>query len=125
MQVYANDTMTSVASAAELDAVFATAGGWGVQMLGPGDRRLALIFDGPQSNLVWEGDLDIRLSWGPVPPGMPPEQTVADDAEDFPEWMSMANDYEPYISEELARRAGHEFLATGERPTCVLWLMKP
>lgn len=125
MQAWANEAATDVASTAELDAVMSGADKNGVELAGPGDRRLFLLLDGPRSWLMWEGDLDVRLSWGPIPPGMPPEQTVVGDPEELPEWMSLANDYEPYISAELARQAGHEFLRTGERPTCVLWIMKP
>jgi hypothetical protein len=92
-----------------------------------GARILHITLEGDQSGLVWEGDSDVLLSWGPVPPGAPPGQIAgdADDASADP-WFATAADAEPMpLTEAQARQAGHEFLRTGQRPTNVQWVDKP
>ena len=92
-----------------------------------GARRLHIILDGDRSNLAWEGDDDVLLSWGPVPPGAPPGQIAGDAADAFDDPWFAAADQDSFgdITEDDARQAAHEFLRTGRRPANIQWVDKP
>jgi hypothetical protein len=110
-------TRTTVTDPADLDAI--------LDRLPPSGLTLAAREDGPclfvalhrdQSALIWEGDDDILLGWGPAPA----------DALPGPWFLKIYEDTEPLdITEEHARRACHELLRTGRRPTNVRWVQKP
>jgi hypothetical protein len=127
LHAWTGDAQVIVADAADLDATLGGASG-GVTLTGEdGARLLHIILDGDRSSLVWEGDDDVLISWGPVPPGAPPGQIArdAEDAFDDP-WFAIADeDSFGDITEDDARQAGHEFLRTGRRPANVQWLDKP
>jgi hypothetical protein len=61
-----------------LDAVL-DRGSPGVTLISEDGRRaLYLMLDGDESWLSWEGDHDVLLSWGPVPPGAAAGQVIGD-----------------------------------------------
>jgi hypothetical protein len=127
LHAWTGDAQVIVADAADLDATLGGASG-GVTLTGEdGARLLHIILDGDRSSLVWEGDDDVLISWGPVPPGAPPGQIArdAEDAFDDP-WFAIADeDSFGDITEDDARQAGYEFLRTGRRPANIQWLDKP
>jgi len=123
----AGDAAAPVTGAADLDAILDRAPGGVTLTSEDGARLLHIILNGDRSGLVWEGDDEFLVSWGPVPPGAPPGQ-IARDAEDALDDPWFAADDEGYfgdITEDDARRAGHEFLRTGRRPANIQWLDKP
>jgi hypothetical protein len=124
LQAWIDDTCTTVADLAGLDAILDRTRRSGMSLVSEdGARNLFISLDGDQSALVWEGDSDIMISWGPVPPGAPPGQTAGDAEYAFSHpWFT---DEPTDLTEELARQAGHEFLRTGRRPTNVQWVDKP
>ncbi len=127
LQAWTDGTCTTVAGPADLDAVLDRVPPSGLSLISEdGERILHITLHGDQSGLMWEDETDVLLSWGPVPPGAPPGQTVADAAYAFSDpWFATAG-AEPFeITEEQARRAGHEFLRTGRRPINVQWVDKP
>ncbi|WBB69039.1 Imm1 family immunity protein [Micromonospora sp. WMMD812] len=123
---------TTVADPADLDALFDRIPRdhrSGIELASEdGKRRLHITLDGARSGLFWEGEADVMVSWGPVPPGAPPGQTAgdADYAINDP-WFTPAgaDPFDIEITEEQARQAGHEFLRTGRRPTNIQWVDKP
>jgi hypothetical protein len=122
-----DDTYTTVASLADLGAILDRVPRSGVSPIREdGVRRLHITLDGDQPALVWEGEDEIMLNWGPVPPGAPPGQTASDAEYAFSDPWFTAPGAEPFdLTEEQARQAGHEFLRTGRRPINVQWVDKP
>lgn len=127
LHAWTGDAPVTVTGAADLAAVLDRVPGGVTLTSQDGARRLDLILDGDRSSLVWEGDDDVLLSWGPVPPGAPPGQ-IAGDAEDAygDPWFAAAGEGSfGDITEHDARQAAHEFLRTGRRPANVQWVDKP
>ena len=127
LHAWIGDAPVTVAGAADLDAILDRTPG-GVTLTSQDDaRRLHIILDGNRSSLVWEGDDDVLVCWGPVPPGVPPGQIAGDaaDAFDDPWFAAAVEDSFGDITEDHARQAGHEFLRTGRRPANILWVDKP
>lgn len=127
LQAWIDDACTTVADAADLDAVLGRVPSSGLSLISEdGIRSLHITLAGDQSGVVWEDESDLMLSWGPVPPGAPPGLTAGDAEYAFSDPWFTAEGAEPFeITEERARRAGHEFLRTGRRPTNVQWVDKP
>jgi hypothetical protein len=116
-----------VSGAVDLDAILDRAPSGVTLTSEDGARLLQIILNGDRSSLVWEGDDEFLVSWGPVPPGAPPGQIArnAEDALDDPWFVADDEGYFGDITEDDARRAGHEFLRTGRRPDNIQWLDKP
>jgi hypothetical protein len=116
-----------VSGAVDLDAILDRAPSGVTLTSEDGARLLQIILNGDRSSLVWEGDDEFLVSWGPVPPGAPPGQIArnAKDALDDPWFVADDEGYFGDITEDDARRAGHEFLRTGRRPDNIQWLDKP
>ncbi|MEV0810900.1 Imm1 family immunity protein [Micromonospora sp. NPDC050200] len=127
VQAWVDDTCTTVAGAADLDAILDRVPSSGLSLIGEdGVRSLHITLAGSQSGLVWEDEDELMLSWGPVPPGAPPGMTAGDAEYAFSDPWFTAEGAEPFeITEGQARQAGHEFLRTGRRPTSVQWVDKP
>jgi immunity protein Imm1 of predicted polymorphic toxin system len=127
LQAWIDDTRTTVAGPADLDALLDRVPRSGVSLTGDGGKpALHITLDGEQSGLMWEDETEVMLSWGPVPPGAPPGQTAGDAEYAFDDPWFTATGAEPFeITEEQARQAGQEFLRTGRRPTNVQWVDKP
>jgi hypothetical protein len=127
LHAWAGDAPVTVTGAVDLDAVLDRVPGGVTLSSEDGERRLHIILDGDRSNLVWEGDDDVLISWGPVPPGAPPGQIAGDaqDALDDPWFAAAGEDSFGDITEHDARQAGHEFLRTGRRPANIQWVDKP
>ncbi|MEH0845645.1 Imm1 family immunity protein [Micromonospora sp. CPCC 205711] len=127
LQAWIDNTRSTVAGPADLDAILDRVSPSGVSLIGEdGVRSLHITLHGDHSALVWECEDEIMLSWGPVPPGAPPGQTAADAEYAFSDPWFTAADAEPFeLTEEQARQAGHEFLRTGRRPINVQWVDKP
>ncbi|MET8910127.1 Imm1 family immunity protein [Micromonospora sp. NPDC004551] len=128
MQAWIDGTAAAVADTADLDAILGAEPPGGVTLASDDGRRtLHVTCSGDRSGLFWETETDLLLSWGPVPPGAPAGQVVGDAeyAYDNP-WFALPDGGEPFeITTAQARRAAHEFLRTGERPTSVQWVVKP
>ncbi|MEV4541237.1 Imm1 family immunity protein [Micromonospora echinaurantiaca] len=127
LQAWIDGTRSPVAGPADLDAILDRVPPSGVSLVsGDGVRSLHITLHGGSSGLVWEDEDEIMLSWGPVPAGAPPGQTAGDAEYAYDDPWFTAEDAEPFdLSEEQARRAGHEFLRTGRRPVTVQWVDKP
>jgi hypothetical protein len=127
LHAWTGDAPVTVTGAADLDAILDRTPG-GVTLTSQDDaRQLHITLDGDRSSLVWEDDHDVLLSWGPVPPGVPPWQIAGDaaDAFDDPWFAAAVEDSFGDITQDDARQAGHEFLRTGRRPANILWVDKP
>ncbi|BCJ77139.1 hypothetical protein CS0771_66830 [Catellatospora sp. IY07-71] len=125
--VSGSDGWVPVDSAEALDALLDGAPDHAATLAGAGERRLVVAL-GPYPGLLWEDEVDVQIGVGPVPDGTDPADTVADIPEDFPPHVQAvlaATDWTFEVPAELVRQAGHEFLRTGERPRCVLWITKP
>jgi Leucine rich repeat/Immunity protein Imm1 len=124
LQAWIDGTSTTVAGAADLDAILDRVPPSGLSLISEdGVRTLHIILDRDRSGLVWEDEADIMMSWGPAPPGAPPGQTAGGTVEPWDDpWFT---DEPEGVTEELARQAGQEFLRTGRRPTNVQWVDKP
>ncbi|HEY7143068.1 MAG TPA: hypothetical protein VH637_02390 [Streptosporangiaceae bacterium] len=127
LHAWAGDAPVTVTGAADLDAILDGLPGGVTLTSQDGARLLHVILDGDRSSLAWEGDHDVLISWGPVPPGAPPGQIAGDaqDAFDDPWFAAADQDSFGDITEDDARQAGHEFLRTGRRPASIQWLDKP
>jgi Leucine-rich repeat (LRR) protein len=127
LHAWTGDAPVTVTGAADLDAILDRTPG-GVTLTSQDDaRHLHITLDGDRSGLVWEDDDEFLLSWGPVPPGVPPGQIAGDaaDAFDDPWFAASVEDSFGDITQDDARQAGHEFLRTGRRPANILWVDKP
>jgi hypothetical protein len=127
LHAWTGDAPVTVTGAADLDAILDRTPG-GVTLTTQDDaRHLHITLDGDRSGLVWEDDDEFLLSWGPVPPGVPPGQIAGDaaDAFDDPWFAASVEDSFGDITQDDARQAGHEFLRTGRRPANILWVDKP
>jgi Leucine-rich repeat (LRR) protein len=127
LHAWTGDAPVAVTGAADLDAILDRTPG-GVTLTSQDDaRHLHITLDGDRSGLVWEDDDEFLLSWGPVPPGVPPGQIAGDaaDAFDDPWFAAAVEDSFGDITQDDARQAGHEFLRTGRRPANILWVDKP
>ncbi|SCL49317.1 Immunity protein Imm1 [Micromonospora citrea] len=127
VQAWIDGTRTTVAGAADLDAVLDRVPSSGLSLVSEdGVRSLHITLAGDQSGLVWEDEDEVMLGWGPVPPGAPPGLTAGDAEYAFADPWFTADGADPFeITEGQARQAGHEFLRTGRRPTNVQWVDKP
>jgi Leucine-rich repeat (LRR) protein len=127
LHAWTGDAPVTVTGAADLDAILNGVPGGVTLTSEDGARLLHIILDGDRSGLAWEGDHDVLISWGPVPPGAPPGQIAGDaeDAFDDPWFTAADEDSFGDITEGDARQAGHEFLRTGRRPANIQWLDKP
>jgi Leucine-rich repeat (LRR) protein len=127
LHAWTGDAPVTVTGAADLDAILDRTPGGVTLTSEDGARRLHITLDGDRSNLVWEGDDEFLVSWGPVPPGVPPGQIAGDaaDAFDDPWFAAAVEDSFGDITQDDARQAGHEFLRTGRRPANILWVDKP
>ena len=127
LQARMGDAPVTVTGAADLDAILDRVPGGLTLTSQDGTRRLHVILDGGRSNLVWEGDHDVLISWGPAPPGAPPGQIASDAEHAFDDpWFAAAGEGSfGDITEDDARQAGHEFLRTGRRPANIQWVDKP
>lgn len=127
LHAWTGDAPVTVTGAADLDAILDRTPG-GVTLTSQDDaRHLHITLDGDRSSLVWEDDDEFLLSWGPVPPGVPPGQIAGDaaDAFDDPWFAAAVEDSFGDITQHDARQAGHEFLRTGRRPANILWVDQP
>ncbi|MEV4197114.1 Imm1 family immunity protein [Micromonospora globbae] len=128
MQVWIDGTATTVADAAQLDAILGHEPPKAVTLASDAGRRILHInFWGERADLYWESETDLLLGWGPVPPGAPGNQVVGDAeyAYDNP-WFALPDGAEPFeVTIAEARQAAHEFLRTDGRPTNVQWVVKP
>ena len=127
LHAWIGDAPVTVTGAADLDAILDRTPG-GVTLTSQDDaRQLHITLDGDRSSLVWEDEDEFLLSWGPVPPGVPPGQIAGDaaDAFDDPWFAAAVEDSFGDITQDDARQAGHEFLRTGRRPANILWVDKP
>ena len=121
------DAPVTVTGAADLDAILDRAPGGVTVTSQDGERRLHIILDADRSSLVWEGDGDVLLGWGPVPPGAPPGQIAGDAADAFDNpWFGATDEYSfGDITQDDARQAAQEFQRTGRRPANIQWVDKP
>jgi Leucine-rich repeat (LRR) protein len=127
LHAWIGDAPVTVTGLADLDAILDRVPGGVTLTSEDGEWRLHIILDGDRSSLVWEGDHDVLIGWGPVPPGAPSGQIAGDaaDAFDDPWFAAAGEDFFGDITEDDARQAGHEFLRTGRRPTNIQWVDKP
>ena len=127
LQAWIDGTPTRVDSAAHLDALLDRLPPSGVTLTAEGELpSLFVDLAGDQSALMWEDDEDIMISWGPVPAGSPAGQTTGDAEYAYADpWFTGSGDEPPALTADQARRAAHEFLGTGRRPTSVQWVEKP
>jgi len=127
LDAWAGDAAVTVTGAADLDAILDGVPGGVTLTSQDGTRLLRIFLDGDRSGLAWEGDDDVLVSWGPVPPGAPSGQIAGDAQDAFNDQWFAAADEDSFgdITEDDARRAGHEFLRTGRRPANIQWLDKP
>jgi hypothetical protein len=126
-QAWIDGTCTTVTGAADLDAILDRVPSSGLSLISEdGVRSLHVTLAGGRSGLVWEAEDEMMLSWGPVPPGAPPGMTAGDAEDVFSDPWFTVEGAEPFeITEGQARRAAHEFLHTGRRPTNVQWADQP
>ncbi|TYB39781.1 hypothetical protein FXF50_05260 [Micromonospora sp. AP08] len=127
VQAWVGDTCTTVAGAADLDAILDRVPSSGLSLISEdGVRSLHITLAGGQSGLVWEDEDEMMLGWGPVPPGAPLGLTAGDAEYAYSDPWFTAEGADPFeITEGQARQAGYEFLRTGRRPTNVQWVDKP